>query len=336
MLGESSAPVQFPTAVDADRAIAQLTRVRETVEERVLGQTRVIDLILAVLLSGGHGLLVGPPGVAKTRLVETFGTALGVGTKRVQFTPDLMPADILGAEVLEQAPGSGHDFRFAKGPVFTQMLMADEINRASPRTQSALLQAMHERFVTVAGTSYALPRPFHVLATENPIEQDGTYPLPEAQMDRFLLQINIDYPDRDAERSVVLLTTTGEEPKISPALDGEGLLALQQLVRRLPLGDSVLQAILRLVRLGRPGCDDALPIATRDVAWGPGPRAAQALALVTRAHALSQGRLSPTVRDVAALAPAALVHRMSLSYAARAEGQTVANVVAKMIEVACE
>ena len=332
---ESPTPAHQMIGDDIDIAMGLVARVRETVEKRVLGQRRVVDLVLDVLLSGGHGLLVGPPGVAKTLLVDTFGAALGVGTRRVQFTPDLMPADILGAEVLEDAPGGGHAFRFIKGPIFTQLLMADEINRTSPRTQSALLQAMQERFVTIAGVRHDLPQPFHVLATENPIEQDGTYPLPEAQLDRFMLQINIDYPDLEAERSVVLATTSGDEPQISAVLNAQELLGLQQLVRRLPLGESVLRAILRLVRLGRPGPDGDAAGTSSGVEWGPGPRASQALALATRAHALSQGRISPTMDDVAALARAALVHRMSLSYAARAEGQTIDSVVDRMIEVAC-
>ena len=275
---ESPGPTRPAIGDDADEAMGRLARIREVVEARVLGQRRAVDLVLAVLLCGGHGLLVGPPGVAKTRMVETFGTVLGVSSRRIQFTPDLMPADILGAEVLEETPEGRHSFRFMKGPVFTQLVMADEINRASPRTQSALLQAMQERCVTIAGVRHDLPRPFHVLATENPIEQDGTYPLPEAQLDRFLLQVDIDYPDAEAERNIVLLTTVGDEPQLVPVLDGEGLLGLQQMVRRLPLSESVLQAILRLVRLGRPGPEGRAAGTSHGVEWGPGPRAAQALA----------------------------------------------------------
>ena len=316
-------------------AMDLLARVRDTVERRVIGQGRVIDLVLAVLLSGGHGLLVGPPGVAKTRLVETFGIALGIGTRRIQFTPDLMPADILGAEVLEETPGGGQSFRFLEGPVFTQLLMADEINRASPRTQSALLQAMQEQFVTIAGVRYDLPQPFHVLATENPIEQDGIYPLPEAQLDRFLLQIDITYPSLDAEKNIVLLTTGREEPGISPALSGEELLKLQRLVRRLPLGKSVLDTILRLVRQARPDTAKDPKGVAGSVAWGPGPRAAQALALATRARALADGRLAPGTDDVVALAHAALGHRMSLTYAARAEGETVHAVIDRLVVETC-
>ena len=313
-----------------------LVTVREAIEHRVIGQRQVIDQILAVLLSGGHALLVGPPGVAKTRLVETIGAALGLLTRRVQFTPDLMPADILGAEVLEEVPGGGRQgFRFIEGPVFTQLLMADEINRASPRTQSALLQAMQEHCVTVAGTRRDLPAPFHVLATENPIEQDGTYPLPEAQLDRFMLQVNIPYPDIDTERGVVLLTTGAEEPETAAAIDGPTLRGMQRLVRSLPVGEEVLETILRLVRAARPGAPEALESVTRHVSWGPGPRASQALALATRARALIDGRLVPSVEDVIALAPAALAHRMSLTYAARSEGETTGHVVDLLIAHAC-
>ena len=335
VLEDSLTLTERSVEAEIEDAMEVLARVRETVEKRVIGQRKVVDLILTVLLSGGHGLLVGPPGVAKTRLVETFGIALGVGTRRVQFTPDLMPADILGSEVLEETPGGGHAFRFLEGPVFTQLLMADEINRASPRTQSALLQAMQERFVTIAGVRYDLPKPFHVLATENPIEQDGIYPLPEAQLDRFLLQIDISYPSLEAERDIVLLTTGRDEPQITPSLDGEGLMKLQRIVRRLPLGESVLNAILLLVRLGRPRIGDGANGIAKGVAWGPGPRAAQALAIATRARALSQARFSPTIDDIAALAHPALVHRMSLTYAARAEGETVPSVVDQLVEATC-
>jgi len=331
-LGNDLSPAGF-SEVEAqlDDAMETLARVRWAVAARVIGQDPVIDLVLAVLLSGGHGLLVGPPGVAKTRLVETFGTVLGVTARRIQFTPDLMPADILGAEVLEETPGGGHGFRFVEGPVFTQLLMADEINRASPRTQSALLQAMQERSVTVAGSRRMLPSPFHVLATENPIEQDGTYPLPEAQLDRFLLQISIPYPSLEAERDIVRLTTGTPESEIKAAVDGETLLGLQSLLRRLPLGESVLESILALVRAARPEAANGADGIAEHVAWGPGPRAAQALSLATRARALADGRIAPDIDDVAALAKATLAHRMSLTYAARAEGETVDGVIDRLV-----
>ena len=270
-------------------------------------------------------MLLGVPGLAKTRLVETLGTVLGLDSRRVQCTPDLMPADIIGSEILDETE-DGRSFRFIAGPVFTQMLMADEINRASPRTQSALLQAMQEREVSVAGHTHALPSPFHVLATQNPIEQEGTYPLPEAQLDRFLLQVNIGYPDPEAERQMLLVTTGLEDRTPTQVMDAAQLLAAQQLVRRLPVGDSVVDAILALVRSGRPGTSDREDVA-QWVAWGPGPRASQALMLATRARALLQGRISPSIDDVVALAPAVLRHRMALNFAARAEGRTLDDVI---------
>ncbi len=275
--------------------------------------------------------MVGVPGLAKTRLVDTLGTVLGLDTNRIQFTPDLMPADILGSEVLEEGPDGSRAFRFIEGPVFTQLLMADEINRASPRTQSALLQAMQEREVTVAGQHRKLARPFHVLATQNPIEQEGTYPLPEAQLDRFLLQIDIDYPSRDEEREILLSTTGVEEAAAEPVLDAERLIALQRLVRQVPVGERVIEAILTLVRAARPEEPEAAETARTRLAWGPGPRAAQALMLAARARALLSGRLSPSVADVAALARPALTHRMALTFAARAEGATIGAVIDELL-----
>ena len=229
------------------------------------------------------------PGLAKTKLVETMGIALGLDARRIQFTPDLMPSDILGTEVLEETPGGKRSFRFISGPVFAQLLMADEINRASPRTQSALLQAMQEHHVTVAGARHDLPAPFHVLATQNPLEQEGTYPLPEAQLDRFLMQIDVDYPDREAERKILFDTTGAEETKAKAAMTAEDLMAAQRLVRRLPVGESVVEAILALVRSARPGPEGG-EIA-KAIAWGPGPRASQALMLAVRARALLDGPL---------------------------------------------
>jgi MoxR-like ATPase len=272
-------------------------------------------------------LLVGAPGLAKTRLVETLGTVLGLHAQRVQFTPDLMPADILGAEVLEEGRDGTRAFRFIQGPIFCQLLMADEINRASPRTQSALLQAMQEKVVTVAGQSMRLPHPFHVLATQNPIEQEGTYPLPEAQLDRFLLQVDVDYPSLDAERRILLATTGVDDAKAEPVLTGEELEGLQKLVRRMPAGESVVEAILALVRAARPGEAGAFDFVNRAVAFGPGPRAAQALMMAARAKALMEGRFAPSIADVAALARPALKHRMALTFAAKAEGDTIDRVV---------
>ncbi len=309
----------------------RLAAARAMIARRIIGQERVVEETLIAILCGGHGLLVGAPGLAKTRLVETLGIVLGLAAHRIQFTPDLMPADILGAEVLETGADGSRAFRFIEGPIFCQLLMADEINRASPRTQSALLQAMQEREVSVAGQRRALPAPFHVLATQNPIEQEGTYPLPEAQLDRFLLQINVGYPDRAAERDIILATTGAEERAAEPVLDATSLMAAQRLVRRLPVGEAVVEAILDLVRAARPGTSDTHPAVAHSVSWGPGPRAAQALMLAIRARALLQGRLVPSVADVAALAEPVLIHRMALGFAARADGQTLDDLIARIV-----
>jgi MoxR-like ATPase len=310
---------------------ARLGRAREMIARRIIGQEQVVEQTLIAILCGGHGLLVGAPGLAKTRLVETLGTVLGLVAHRVQFTPDLMPADILGAEVLETGADGSRAFRFIDGPIFCQLLMADEINRASPRTQSALLQAMQEKEVSVAGQRRVLPAPFHVLATQNPIEQEGTYPLPEAQLDRFLLQIDVDYPDRAAERAIVLATTGLEEAQAETVFDAASLMAAQRLIRRLPVGEAVVERILDLVRAARPGTPDAHPAVNQAVSWGPGPRAAQALMLAIRARALLQGRLVPSIDDVAALAHPVLIHRMALGFAARAEGQTLHDLIARLV-----
>jgi MoxR-like ATPase len=302
--------------------------VRERIGEVIFGQAEVVEQALITLLSGGHALLIGVPGLAKTRLVETLGTILGLDDKRIQCTPDLMPADILGSEVLEESDSGRRSFRFIPGPVFCQLLMADEINRASPRTQSALLQAMQEGRVSIAGQYHPLPRPFHVLATQNPLEQEGTYPLPEAQLDRFLLQIDVDFPDRASERRMLIATTGAAEQRPRQAMNAEDLLAAQRLVRRIPVGDSVVDAILALVGAGRP--DPAAQGPRRFVAWGPGPRAGQALMLACRARALMDGRYVPSVDDVLALAAPVLRHRMAVSFAGRAEGITVAQVIDQM------
>jgi MoxR-like ATPase len=294
----------------------------------IFGQESVVEHALITVLSGGHALLVGVPGLAKTKLVETMGTVLGLDARRVQFTPDLMPSDILGTEVLEESQSGKRSFRFIAGPVFAQLLMADEINRASPRTQSALLQAMQEQHVTVAGTRYDLPKPFHVLATQNPLEQEGTYPLPEAQLDRFLMEIDVDYPDKEAERRILFDTTGAEETKAKPAMTAEDLMAAQRLVRRLPVGESVVEAILALVRSARPG-EQAGDLG-KLIAWGPGPRASQALMLAVRARALLDGRYAPSVDDVLALADPILKHRMALTFSARADGITIPQVIGEI------
>jgi MoxR-like ATPase len=309
----------------------RLALVRERVGRIIFGQREVIDQALITLIAGGHALLIGVPGLAKTRLVETLGTILGLEDKRIQCTPDLMPADIIGSEVLEEDESRRRSFRFIPGPVFCQLLMADEINRASPRTQSALLQAMQEGRVSVAGQYHPLPRPFHVLATQNPLEQEGTYPLPEAQLDRFLLQIDVGYPDLEAERRMLIATTGIIEERPSPVMTAQELLHAQRLVRRIPVGESVVEAILGLVRSGRPD-SSTIEETQRHVAWGPGPRASQALMLACRARALLENRLAPSVDDVLALAAPVLRHRMALNFAARADGVTIPQVIERLTE----
>ncbi len=315
-------------AAEIDALGQRLTAVRERIGRVIFGQREVIDQALITLLAGGHCLLIGVPGLAKTRLVETLGTVLGLEDKRIQCTPDLMPADILGSEVLEEGESGRRSFRFISGPVFCQLLMADEINRASPRTQSALLQAMQEGRVSVAGQYHPLPKPFHVLATQNPLEQEGTYPLPEAQLDRFLLQIDVGYPDLDAERQMLLATTGIGDEQASTVLSAAELSAAQRLVRRVPVGESVVEAILKLVRNARPGADGD---ANAQIAWGPGPRASQALMLACRARALLDGRFAPSIDDVVALAPPILRHRMALTFAARAEGVEIGHVIDRLL-----
>jgi MoxR-like ATPase len=312
----------------AESTAAHIRAAKTAIGTVIFGQDRVVEQALVTVLSGGHALLVGVPGLAKTKLVETMGIVLGLDARRIQFTPDLMPSDILGSEVLEESPGGKRNFRFISGPIFAQLLMADEINRASPRTQSALLQAMQEQHVTVAGARHDLPRPFHVLATQNPLEQEGTYPLPEAQLDRFLMEVDVDYPDREAERRILFDTTGAEESRPKPAMTVDELIAAQRLVRRLPVGESVVEAILNLVRSARPAADGD-PTA-KLIAWGPGPRASQALMLAVRARALIDGRFAPSVDDVIELAGPILKHRMALTFAARADGETIEAVIGRL------
>ena len=314
----------------------RLTKAREMIRGVFIGQERVVDLVLITLLCGGHGVLVGLPGVGKTRLVEALSTVMGLHGNRVQFTPDLMPADILGSEVLETAADGTRQFRFVQGPVFCQLLMADEINRASPRTQSALLQAMQEKSVTVAGQDRPLGVPFHVLATQNPIEQEGTYPLPEAQLDRFLLEIQVPYPDRSTERDILLATTGAQEAEVSAVFDSGQLLAAQALIRRMPVGEAIVELILDLVRAFRPE-DPTAPAQVREnMRWGPGPRAAQALMLAVRARALLRGAYAPSAQDVCNLAPAVLNHRMAMGFGARAGGITQLELIGAVTQMILE
>ncbi|MDX5595351.1 MoxR family ATPase [Pseudovibrio sp. SPO723] len=328
--GVSQDPEEIVKA--SEEAMAAIIKARQEVARVIFGQESVVERTLVTILSGGHGLLVGVPGLAKTKLVETLGTVLGLDARRIQFTPDLMPSDILGSEVMEEGPDGSRAFRFLQGPVFAQLLMADEINRASPRTQSALLQSMQEYHVTIAGHRHDLPRPFHVLATQNPLEQEGTYPLPEAQLDRFLMQIDVHYPDLEAERRILLETTGAEEAAVSAVVGAEELMRIQGLVRQIPVGEAVIEAILRLVRAARPDQMEAGNPLSDLIAWGPGPRASQALMLTVRARALLDGRLAPSIEDVFALAEPVLQHRMALTFAARADGQTVPGIIRTIVE----
>jgi MoxR-like ATPase len=324
-----------PTSLDdaivaqAEAALATIGNARNAIGAVIFGQERVIELAMVTVLAGGHGLLIGVPGLAKTKLVEAMGTVLGLEARRVQFTPDLMPSDILGSEILDESIDHKRSFRFVRGPVFANIVLADEINRAPPRTQAALLEAMQEHRVTAAGETMRLPEPFFVLATQNPIEQEGTYPLPEAQLDRFLLEIDVDYPDRLAERRILIETTTIDERKPQQAMTAETLMSAQRLVRRLPVGESVMEAILDLVRAARPADGDKALV--DKLSWGPGPRASQALMLAVRARALIAGRLAPSIDDIVALADPVLKHRMALTFAARAEGETVSGIIRQLV-----
>jgi MoxR-like ATPase len=326
--GESIEKLEDMIVRAAETTAAHVRSAKDAIGTVIFGQETVVEHALITVLSGGHALLVSVPGLAKTKLVETMGIALGLDARRVQFTPDLMPSDILGSEVLEENSAGKRSFRFIPGPVFAQLLMADEINRASPRTQSALLQAMQEQHVTIAGARHDLPKPFHVLATQNPLEQEGTYPLPEAQLDRFLMEIDVDYPDLEAERKILFDTTGADDSHAKAAMTSDDLIAAQRLVRRLPVGESVVEAILQLVRSARPG-DEAGEL-SRLISWGPGPRASQALMLAVRARALLDNRFAPSIDDVLELAEPVLKHRMALTFAARAEGETVGNVIKRL------
>lgn len=303
--------------------------VKREVGKFVFGQDTAIDQALTALLAGGHMLLLGVPGLAKTRLVSTLSKTMGLDHKRIQCTPDLMPSDMIGTEVLEEVDYGRRNFRFVQGPLFCQFLLVDEINRASPRTQSALLQAMQEGNVTLTGREHALPNPFHVMATQNPIEQEGTYPLPEAQLDRFLIQINMDYPDSDAERKIIKTTMVGKEIIPRSIVFADDLLKMQAQVKAMPLSDELLDMIVKLVRNGRPEVS-SIDIVRRYVKWGPSPRASQALSLCMRAHALLSGRAEPTKDDLLSLIEPVLHHRIALNYTAQIDGISMADVTKAM------
>ena len=319
------------TEAEIQTRLDALTGLRAAIGQAIVGQGDVVEQLLIGLLAGGHCLLEGVPGLGKTLLVRSLGDALKLDFRRVQFTPDLMPSDILGTELLEEDHGTGHrSFRFQQGPVFTNLLLADELNRTPPKTQAALLEAMQEKTVSYAGVTHVLPRPFFVLATQNPLEQAGTYPLPEAQLDRFLLHIRVDYPT-EAEERAILAQTTGSRPAAVPAvMQGEEVLALQALVRDVHFSDDLLDWVTRLIRASRPGEGMAEDI-RKYVKWGAGPRAGQSLILASKARALLHGRLAATRDDIAALAVPVMRHRLLLSFAAEAEGRSADDVVAALV-----
>ncbi len=318
-------------------AVAQLNEARDRIYAEVgkviIGQREIVGQMLTALLAGGHCLLVGVPGLAKTTLVQALAKTLDLSFGRIQFTPDLMPSDITGTEVLEEDHESGRkDFRFIKGPIFAHVLLADEVNRTPPKTQAALLQAMQEHAVTVGGETLALDAPFFVLATQNPIEQEGTYPLPEAQLDRFLFELRIDYPLAEEEEEIARSTTSGPREAIESVLDAQQLVAAQQLVRRVPIADHLISYAVNLVRSSRPG-DAAAPDYVREmVNWGAGPRASQYLVLASKARAVLDGRHSVSQEDIRAVAPAVLRHRLVVNYHAEAQNVTATALIERLLE----
>ena len=308
-------------------------RLREQVGRVIVGQDSVLEELMIAVAARGHAVLVGVPGLAKTLMVSSFARAMDLDFRRIQFTPDLMPADITGSEVLHSDQSSGErSFRFTKGPVFTNILLADEINRTPPKTQAALLEAMQERQVTSAGSTFALPVPFFVLATQNPIEQEGTYPLPEAALDRFLFLIKVDYPSQEEEAEILRRTTGAEPESVEAVLDGPALLRLQKLVRAVPTADSVLEYAVALARASRPSEESAPDFIRQWVTWGAGPRASQNMILAAKARALLQGRFHASVQDVAAVAPSVLRHRILTNFAAEAEGLDSDAMVARLLD----
>ncbi|MEZ4365607.1 MAG: MoxR family ATPase [Kofleriaceae bacterium] len=322
-------------------AVAQLARAKEELVaelgKRIVGQRKVIDHLLTALFARGHCLFVGVPGLAKTRLVSTLAEALSLTFQRIQFTPDLMPGDITGTEILEEDPASGRrSFRFVPGPVFANLVLADEINRTPPKTQAALLQAMAEQQVTAGGRTYPLPPPFLVFATQNPIEQEGTYPLPEAQLDRFMFQVDVDYPSESEEEAIVRQETSDYAPALRAVLSPSQILELQDLVRRVPVADHVIKYAVALARATRPAEASAPAFIKEYVAWGAGPRASQFLILAAKARAVLDGRFAVATDDVAALARPTLQHRMILNYRAEADGQRAGDLVYRLLDAVAD
>jgi MoxR-like ATPase len=310
-----------------DNLVVRHKELKNEIAKVIIGQDQVIDQILISIFSGGHALLIGVPGLAKTLMVNTIAQALGLQFKRIQFTPDLMPSDILGSEILDET----RQFKFIKGPVFSNIVLADEINRTPPKTQAALLEAMQERSVTVAGHRYDLENPYFVLATQNPIEQEGTYPLPEAQLDRFMFAINLEYPSYEEEVNVVKATTSDHKPQVNPLFSAQEIVDLQQLVRRIPVADNVIEYAVKLVGKTRPKSDEAPEIIKQYLDWGAGPRASQNLILAAKTHAATRGKYSPDIEDVKAVATGILRHRIIKNYKAEAEGYTEDSLIAKIL-----
>ena len=309
----------------------KITNVNSEINKLVFGQENVIEQIVISLLCGGHALIIGLPGLAKTRIVNFLGIILGLETKRVQFTPDLMPGDILGTEILDEMNKNDNYFKFIKGPVFCQLLLADEINRASPRTQSALLQAMQEKKVTVAGKDYLLPKPFHVLATQNPIDQEGTYPLPEAQLDRFLMNIKIKYPDQESEKKILLISSKEDTIKPKNILTPKDIIQFQDLIREIPVGDSIVNYILKLIYEIRPETSKIKSV-KENILWGPSPRASISLLAASKAKALLENRYSPSKLDIKSLIKPVLSHRINLNISAKADNINLEDILSDVIE----
>ena len=324
---------RVPDAADRDAVVASVARLREEISRRIVGQRQVLDEILMAIMAGGHALLVGVPGLAKTLMIRSIAEAMHLEFRRIQFTPDLVPSDITGTEIMEEDSATGgRSFRFMHGPIFANIVLADEINRTPPRTQAALLEAMQEHSVTAAGDTMRLPEPFFVLATQNPIEQEGTYPLPEAQLDRFLFDIRIGYPGEDEEVSILRATTGSAPPPLTPVLDGEGTIAAQRLVREVAASEPALRYAAALARATRPDDSTAPELVRRAVRWGAGPRAGQALILGAKAHALLSGRAAVSPDDIRRVSRPVLRHRVLPSFAGEAEGVTAERVIDEVLE----
>ncbi|MCC7192402.1 MAG: MoxR family ATPase [Phycisphaeraceae bacterium] len=333
MTRASSETAHSDDAAQAQRLVAAYEKISTELSKVIVGQKEVIEQVMIAILARGHCLLEGVPGLAKTLLVRSLAEGMALSFHRVQFTPDLMPADITGTEIIQEDSATGkRQLIFQQGPIFAQMILADEINRTPPKTQAALLEAMQEHSVTIGGKTHALPEPFFVLATQNPIEQEGTYPLPEAQRDRFILHIKVDYPDRAAEREIIQRTTGAQQSMISQALTSEDILACQQIVRRVPVPEHVMDFVLDVVRKSRPKEEEALPFVKTLVDWGPGPRASQQLILAGKVRALLRGRFHVSIEDVEAMAHPVLRHRIIPNFNAEAEGLTVDSLIDRILE----